>query len=170
LEVEVTFEELYPHYTTDDDLPQSYCQTLETYARLYVATQSRQFWGGNFFKPVKCHTVSLYEYTDFYKPLYKDGKPNVIKVEVPILKEPGLNAPRPISVTVGARMWDHDDSSGDDLVASFQETFWFPDYESIPGPEYYGMGKVMHLYTGSQTTTEAEDSHWRYTIWFRKVD
>ena len=39
---------------------------------------------------------------------------------------------------------------------------------AIPFDEYYGMGKVMNVNSEKQTTSQAEEAHWEYTIWFRK--
>jgi hypothetical protein len=109
----VTFDMLHLMCTCDGYCKQYCpCSKLEGYFWLQVNLVTRKFFGGNFFVPLTCGQKQISYLTgnrhEFVVTLY-DGSP--------------------VDIKVYHKFYDYDTWSGNDLISSFGETLWWPDFE-----------------------------------------
>jgi len=163
--VEVKIDGFYFDNTWDYDedfgSPNNNCNPIETYAEIFANGQVRQIQGGNFFTPVVCNqNYDMADYAYLYEGKYKPA-PNIFKLYFPTIKEKGGKSGKyPIDVKFGARMWDHDDVTSDDLASSFYWSAYWENYEVVPD-EY----KKDNCWTAKGEITDVSSSStWWYCV------
>jgi hypothetical protein len=142
----VRFDEIILESTT--------CGTPSSYFHISVRDVTRSFWGGDFFKPLKCGRNYFSDITDGpYEQLYAPA-PNVITIPL----APDVDIHDIGSMWIAAKFWDDDN----DLFASFSE---HPAYSYIPKLDEKWPECEVTYTTGANVT----DSGWvklTYTMAF----
>jgi len=136
----VDFKQVRFGWTNDSFNPNNKCDTLQSYFDISVTeifdryqTNERQgrkriksFWGGNYFKSVKC---GHYDLDTLAGNFYTKDERHPTQIVVPLRLVEGHST----DYVIEAAMWDHDDWSGDDLIARFNGNFslHLKDVESL---------------------------------------
>jgi LysM repeat protein len=165
---QVTFVQLWLGDTKDGlwSWEAHYCDTLQTRIHLYVNNTVRDYGGGNSFIDVSCDetiTMDAYFSGDALRNYGSIGKPGVLVSQLNVPEERGNFSPQPLHITFGAQLWDYDDESPEDLVASFEQHFYASSYDMID-KGYFGEGEC-HAST-PQDTTEARRTSWLWCLKF----
>lgn len=132
---------------TSDGWPGGNCDDVDAYYLLGVNEANRNFYGGNFFMPLKCKSYSLADIGA------ESGIAHPDTVVVPV------DPAHPFTVDVRAVFWDHDDWSSDDLLANHQAQHMFASWQDAR--DLLGCGKEFK--TDVSITGEG-DSFLYYTL------
>jgi hypothetical protein len=72
-----------------------------------------------------------------------------------------------ITLLISGELWDHDESTSDDLVASFTDNIWTPSYGLLSTGKYY---TPTCKQSPEKSTSEALHTSWSYCVRFYDAD
>jgi hypothetical protein len=99
----------------------SLCDDLDGYYELSVNDETRPFFGGDFFVPIRCGLYPLNQLGAWYvdNGVYPSADSFILPADA-----------EPIDLRLRAAFWDYDSTSGDDRITAISHNIWYPSLES----------------------------------------
>jgi hypothetical protein len=110
------------------------CDTLETYLKLYVDGQVRNFLGGGFYMALTCnqrYDLNIFS-DDWLQQKYASlGGPTHFQTSFYVPVQKGNTLGNDIKFVVGGELWGWNDNGDDGLVTEFKEEFRVASYDEL---------------------------------------